>query len=136
MMPNTGTPCSMSPMLIVNSGLCRMKARVPSSGSTRKNASRVAGMRPAATRLLGDDRHAGRSLRESGEQRLLRLVIGDRDRGGVGLGRDLHARREMAHLDSARGKHRRQQRIDERPEPIGRHARHPLLIMIRGAAPC
>src|SRR5262245_57116844 len=49
MMPKLGSACSISAMLMVNSGLPLMKPLVPSRGSTRKKRSDVAGKRPLLT---------------------------------------------------------------------------------------
>src|SRR5262245_51846887 len=49
MMPNVGCACSISAMLMVNSGLPLMKPLVPSRGSTRKKRSEAAGKRPLLT---------------------------------------------------------------------------------------
>ena len=87
--------------MIVNSGLRLMKARVPSSGSTRKNASSVAGVRPAATSSSAMTGHARRGAVQPGDQHLLGLVVGDGDGRRVGLGLDRDAGRKVAPSRSA-----------------------------------
>ncbi len=106
-------------MLTVNSGLCLMNARVPSSGSTRKNASPIVRHPAGRDRLLGDDRHAGCARAQTLDQHLLGLVIGDGDGRGIGLGRDGDAGCEVAHLDPPGGEHGGQQRLHQSPAVLG-----------------
>ncbi len=101
-------------MLIVNSGLPLMKARVPSSGSTRKNASRVAGTRPAATASSAITGIPGAARCSAFGQHLLGLVIGDGDGRRVGLRLHRHAGGEVRHLDATGRKHGGEQRLDQR----------------------
>ena len=101
-------------MLIVNSGLPLMKARVPSSGSTRKNASPVAGMRPAATASSAITGIPGAARCSAFRQHLLGLVVGDGDRRRVGLRRHFDAGREVAHLDAPGRENGGKQRLDQR----------------------
>ena len=101
-------------MLIVNSGLPLMKARVPSSGSTRKNAFARHRHASGRHRFLSDDRDARRGAMQPFRQHLLGLVVGDGDWRSVGLRLDFDAGGKVRHLDAPRGKHGGKQRLDQR----------------------
>ncbi len=101
---------------MVNSGLPLMKARVPSSGSTRKNASRVAGTRPAATAssaMTGMPGAARCSPSVSTSSASWSAMVTGVVSAFVST---VHAGRKVRHLDAARPPARR----EATPRPVDR----------------
>ena len=96
---------STSAILTVYSSRPARNSRVPSSGSTRSEASAESRDRPGSGALLRHHRHAGQQPRQPVQDDRLRGLVGGGDRRAIGLvARDPGSRRGTARMAAARAR--------------------------------